>query len=102
RPARGAALGRAGRRRAGQPARRAVPPPGRGGPGGRGLARAAGGGPPAPQAAQPVGVAEHNPAWPQRFVEERERIAAALGDTDAVIEHIGSTPAPPPTPNPGD
>lgn len=46
------------------------------------------------QAAQPVEVAEYDPAWPQRFVEERERIAAALGDTDAVIEHIGSTAVP--------
>ncbi len=46
------------------------------------------------QAAQPVEVAEYDPVWPRRFVEERERIAGALGDGDAVIEHIGSTAVP--------
>ena len=46
------------------------------------------------QAAQPVEVAQYDPAWPRRFAEERDRIAAALGGTDAVIEHIGSTAVP--------
>ncbi|HEY2957570.1 MAG TPA: GrpB family protein [Actinomycetota bacterium] len=46
------------------------------------------------QAAQPVEVAEYDPVWPRKFLEERARIAAALGDTDAVIEHIGSTAVP--------
>jgi len=40
---------------------------------------------------QPVEIVEYDPAWPRRFAEERDRIAAALGPAALVIEHIGST-----------
>src|SRR5829696_5784114 len=41
-----------------------------------------------------VVIADYDPAWPQRFEVERERIAAALGDRALRIEHIGSTSVP--------
>ena len=44
--------------------------------------------------AEPVAVVEYDPRWPARYDEERERLAAALGDDAAVIEHIGSTAVP--------
>jgi GrpB-like predicted nucleotidyltransferase (UPF0157 family) len=42
---------------------------------------------------RPVVIADYDAGWPQRFVMERERIAAALPDA-ASIEHIGSTSVP--------
>jgi GrpB-like predicted nucleotidyltransferase (UPF0157 family) len=39
-------------------------------------------------------IAEWDPAWPQRFIEERASIAGALGDAARMIEHIGSTSVP--------
>ena len=39
-------------------------------------------------------IAEYDPGWPRRFLAERERIAAALGDRALRIEHIGSTSVP--------
>ena len=39
-------------------------------------------------------IADYDPAWPQRFAAERERIAEALGDRALRIEHIGSTSVP--------
>ena len=39
-------------------------------------------------------IAAYDPAWPERFAAERERIAAALGDRALRIEHIGSTSVP--------
>jgi GrpB-like predicted nucleotidyltransferase (UPF0157 family) len=39
-------------------------------------------------------IADYDPAWPERFAAERERIAAALGDRALRIEHIGSTSVP--------
>jgi len=46
-----------------------------------------------PRRVRPV-VAEADPAWPQRFAAERERIAGALGARALRIEHIGSTAVP--------
>ena len=39
-------------------------------------------------------IADYDPAWPERFAQERERILAALGDRALRIEHIGSTSVP--------
>jgi GrpB-like predicted nucleotidyltransferase (UPF0157 family) len=39
-------------------------------------------------------IAEYDEAWPQRFVEERERIRASLGRAALRIEHFGSTAVP--------
>ena len=36
----------------------------------------------------------HDPAWAEDFVEEKNRIADALGDPSARIEHVGSTAIP--------
>lgn len=41
-----------------------------------------------------VVLADHDPAWAQRFEAERARIAAALGERALRIEHIGSTAVP--------
>jgi hypothetical protein len=38
-----------------------------------------------------VRIVEYDPEWPERFLLERDRIAAALGDGVGAIEHIGST-----------
>lgn len=43
---------------------------------------------------QPVSVVDYDPAWPQRFELLRERIASAIGDLAAAIEHVGSTAVP--------
>jgi GrpB-like predicted nucleotidyltransferase (UPF0157 family) len=45
------------------------------------------------QRVRPV-IAEPDPAWPRRFAQERDRIAAALGARALQIEHIGSTAVP--------
>ena len=39
-------------------------------------------------------IADYDPAWADRFVVERERILAALGERALRIEHIGSTSVP--------
>jgi GrpB-like predicted nucleotidyltransferase (UPF0157 family) len=39
-------------------------------------------------------VADHDPAWPAMFEQERARLAAALGPLAIVIEHVGSTAVP--------
>ena len=39
-------------------------------------------------------LAEYDPAWPQLFAREAERIRAALGDELVALEHIGSTSVP--------
>lgn len=36
-------------------------------------------------------IVEPDPAWPQRFLETKAQIAAALGSTAVAILHIGST-----------
>ena len=43
---------------------------------------------------QAVRVVPYDPTWPQRFAEERDRLAALLGDTCIAIHHIGSTAIP--------
>lgn len=42
----------------------------------------------------PVHLAEYDPSWPKRFDREAERIAAALGERELMIEHVGSTSVP--------
>lgn len=39
-------------------------------------------------------VVDYDPAWPERFADWRERLAAALGPAALAIEHIGSTSVP--------
>jgi GrpB-like predicted nucleotidyltransferase (UPF0157 family) len=43
---------------------------------------------------QPIEVVEYDPDWPRAFEEERDRIAAAIGDAALVIEHVGGTAVP--------
>ena len=42
----------------------------------------------------PVALEKYNPAWPEQFARQAERIGAALGDLALRIEHIGSTSVP--------
>lgn len=42
----------------------------------------------------PVTLVPYDPAWPQHFAREAERIKAALGDRALRVEHIGSTAVP--------
>lgn len=44
--------------------------------------------------ANPVIVLDYNPGWPALFQSLRDRIAGALGDIAATIEHVGSTAVP--------
>jgi GrpB-like predicted nucleotidyltransferase (UPF0157 family) len=48
----------------------------------------------AEQRPEAVVVVPYDPAWPATFEMLRDRIAAALGDLAAGIEHIGSTAVP--------
>lgn len=41
-----------------------------------------------------IAIVEPNPAWPQRFVDTKARIEAALGLTAVAIHHAGSTSVP--------
>jgi GrpB-like predicted nucleotidyltransferase (UPF0157 family) len=41
-----------------------------------------------------VDLVPYSPEWPQAFERERQALAAALGPTALVIEHIGSTAVP--------
>ena len=43
---------------------------------------------------QPVEVVDYDPDWPRRYAEERDRIAAAIGDTLLAVEHVGGTAVP--------
>ncbi|MFI4975259.1 MAG: GrpB family protein [Caulobacterales bacterium] len=43
---------------------------------------------------EPVVICDYDPAWPQRYETLRVRIAEALGDLAASIEHVGSTSVP--------
>lgn len=45
----------------------------------------------APDAAESVVVVEYDPAWPQLYEAEGQRIRTALGDALVAVEHIGST-----------
>lgn len=42
----------------------------------------------------PIVIVEYEPAWAVRFVAERRRIAAAIGDDALRVEHVGSTSVP--------
>jgi GrpB-like predicted nucleotidyltransferase (UPF0157 family) len=42
----------------------------------------------------PITLAEYDPAWPELYAQEAERIRAALGDRALLIEHVGSTSVP--------
>ena len=43
---------------------------------------------------QPVEVVEYDQDWPRAYAEERDRIAAAIGETILAIEHVGGTAVP--------
>jgi GrpB-like predicted nucleotidyltransferase (UPF0157 family) len=43
---------------------------------------------------QPIEVVDYDPGWPRAYAEERDRIAAAIGDTVLAIEHVGGTAVP--------
>jgi GrpB-like predicted nucleotidyltransferase (UPF0157 family) len=44
--------------------------------------------------AGPVLIVDYDPAWPQLFEREAERIRAALGTRIQLLEHVGSTSVP--------
>ena len=46
------------------------------------------------RATQPVEVVDYDPRWPLAFAEERDRIAAAIGESTLAIEHVGGTAVP--------
>jgi len=41
-----------------------------------------------------VRIVDYDESWPERFVVERDRIAAALGSVVRRVEHVGSTSVP--------
>jgi GrpB-like predicted nucleotidyltransferase (UPF0157 family) len=43
---------------------------------------------------QPVEVIDYDHDWPRQYAEERDRIAAAIGDSALTIEHVGGTAVP--------
>ena len=43
---------------------------------------------------QSIVVADYDPAWPERFRHEEERIRSSLGEAALSVEHIGSTSVP--------
>jgi GrpB-like predicted nucleotidyltransferase (UPF0157 family) len=43
---------------------------------------------------QPVEVVDYDQQWPQRYAEERDRIASVIGDAAVAIEHVGGTAVP--------
>jgi GrpB-like predicted nucleotidyltransferase (UPF0157 family) len=45
-------------------------------------------------ATDPVVLVPHDPAWPSRFAEERDRLVALFAGVDVGIEHVGSTAVP--------
>lgn len=42
----------------------------------------------------PVTLVAYDPAWPQMYAREEERIRTALGDRALQVEHVGSTSVP--------
>ena len=42
----------------------------------------------------PITLRDYDPVWPKLFARERARIAAILGETALLIEHVGSTSVP--------
>jgi GrpB-like predicted nucleotidyltransferase (UPF0157 family) len=43
---------------------------------------------------QPIEVVAYDPRWPLQYQQERDRIAAALGENAVAIEHVGGTAVP--------
>jgi len=43
---------------------------------------------------EPVVIYDYDPAWPERYEVLRGRLAPALGELAAAIEHVGSTAVP--------
>ena len=43
---------------------------------------------------EPVVISDYDPAWPERYEMLRGRLASALGELAAAIEHVGSTAVP--------
>jgi GrpB-like predicted nucleotidyltransferase (UPF0157 family) len=43
---------------------------------------------------RPIVIAAHDPRWPERFEQERQRLQEVLGAFAQRIEHIGSTSVP--------
>jgi GrpB-like predicted nucleotidyltransferase (UPF0157 family) len=43
---------------------------------------------------QQIEVVDYDPGWPLQYEDERDRIAAALGDAAMAIEHVGGTAVP--------
>ena len=43
---------------------------------------------------QPVEVVDYDQNWPRAYAEERDRIAAAIGEAIVAIEHVGGTAVP--------
>jgi GrpB-like predicted nucleotidyltransferase (UPF0157 family) len=39
-------------------------------------------------------IVEYDPAWPELFAQERERLQEAIGEWAVAIEHVGSTAVP--------
>lgn len=44
--------------------------------------------------AQPIQIADYDPAWPQLFEREADRVRATLGERVLLLEHVGSTSVP--------
>jgi GrpB-like predicted nucleotidyltransferase (UPF0157 family)/ADP-ribose pyrophosphatase YjhB (NUDIX family) len=42
----------------------------------------------------PIQIVDYDPAWPQLFAREAERVQAALGTRVLLLEHVGSTSVP--------
>lgn len=42
----------------------------------------------------PIQLVDYDPAWPEIFEREAERVRAALGDRALLLEHVGSTSVP--------
>lgn len=42
----------------------------------------------------PIEIADYNPAWPELYAREADRIRSALGDRVLLLEHVGSTSVP--------
>jgi GrpB-like predicted nucleotidyltransferase (UPF0157 family) len=47
-----------------------------------------------PKTYQAVVLTDYDPAWPELFEREEERIRTALGERALLIEHVGSTAVP--------
>jgi GrpB-like predicted nucleotidyltransferase (UPF0157 family) len=48
----------------------------------------------AARGSQPIEVVDYDHDWPRAYAEERDRIAAAIGEGVVTIEHVGGTAVP--------